>query len=102
MRIEMLVIADCPNTPAASDNLREALTRTGRGGVEVGVRLVTTPEDAAALPFAGSPTILIDGSDPFPSSGPTSELACRIYPTGHGLAGAPTVEQLVEILSSTP
>jgi hypothetical protein len=55
----------------------------------------------AEVPFAGSPTILLDGTDAFPSDGRTTELACRIYPTATGFAGMPTVEQLIEVLGKT-
>ena len=61
--------------------------------------MLRTSEEAGAVPFAGSPTILVNGEDGFPTEGPTIELACRIYPTGSGFAGLPTVEQLLEIFS---
>ncbi len=53
--------------------------------------------------FSGSPTLLFDGEDPFPS-GASAEanerqaLSCRIYATPQGLANAPTVEMLREAL----
>ncbi len=56
-------------------------------------RLVT---DAAALDFAGSPTILVDGADFFSRPDLTSSLTCRLYPTSDGLQGAPTVDELAQ------
>jgi hypothetical protein len=44
--------------------------------------------------FTGSPTLLIEGTDPFARPGAPVALACRTYPTPSGLAGAPTIEQL--------
>ncbi|MES2094961.1 MAG: thioredoxin family protein [Actinomycetota bacterium] len=69
-----------------------------RPETEVNYRLLSTSEDAAAVPFAGSPTILIDGEDLFPSAGRTADLACRLYFTPTGLAGLPTVEQIKDAL----
>lgn len=63
------------------------------------VHVVWTPEQAAALSFAGSPTVLVDGVDPFPSDGGIGELACRVYPVAERLAGAPGVEQIVDVLT---
>ncbi|MFP3466880.1 hypothetical protein [Leifsonia sp. SIMBA_070] len=60
--------------------------------------MLSTPEQAALVPFAGSPTITVDGEDLFPSDGGTSDLACRIYYTPDGLAGLPTVDQLIEAI----
>lgn len=56
------------------------------------------PEDATRLRFRGSPTILIDGADPFADKTSPVGLACRVLPTPDGLRGAPTVEQLVKVL----
>lgn len=38
--------------------------------------------------FRGSPTILVDGVDPFPGAA-LGHLAFRVFATGTGLAGAP-------------
>ena len=48
--------------------------------------------------FAGSPTILIDGADAFPTDGRTTDLACRVYYTDGRISRLPTVEQLVQAL----
>jgi hypothetical protein len=100
MKIEILRIPDCPNWHDAETHIREALSALERSDVDLTVRLLTTEEDAARVPFAGSPTILIDGRDPFPSSGTTTELTCRIYRTEDGFAGAPSTEQLLDALSA--
>ena len=69
--------------------------------MEVRRQFVGTVEDAQRLGFLGSPTVLIDGGDPFAEPGATPGLACRIYRTDGGLAGAPTVTQLRAALSGT-
>lgn len=96
MNIEVLHIGDCPNWVEAGNRLREALDAAGLDDIEINYRLLTTVEDAERLPFAGSPTILVDGEDLFPRGGQSSALGCRIYPTPVGLAGLPTTTQIME------
>jgi hypothetical protein len=52
----------------------------------------------APVDFPGSPTILIDGVDPFAGAMPGGP-ACRRYWTERGLDLAPSMEQLVEVLT---
>ena len=59
---------------------------------------MNTIEAAQALGFTGSPTLLIDGRDPFRNPAIPPSLSCRVYQTPDGLAGSPTVAQLVEVL----
>jgi hypothetical protein len=101
VNIEILHIEECDNWSDAGQRVRATLNATGHPDIGVENRLLQTSEEAAAVPFAGSPTILLDGTDPFPSDGRTTELACRIYPTATGFAGMPTVEQLIEVFSKT-
>ncbi len=98
MKIQLLHIDECPNWKDTEAHLRTALDSVGAPEETIDVILVSTAEEAAKYPFAGSPTILIDGEDPFPNGGPITELACRIYQTDTGLAGGPTIEQLTQIL----
>lgn len=100
MNIEVLHIEECPSWVEAGNRLREALNDSGLGETAIIYRLISTPEDAAQVPFAGSPTITIDGQDLFPSGGRTTDLACRVYPTPTGLAGLPTTEQLVDAIAA--
>lgn len=94
MKIEILHIADCPNSKEAGERAQLALAQAGVSDATIEYRLLSSPEDAATVPFAGSPTILINGVDAFPSEGRTSDLACRVYFTYPGLAGLPTTDQL--------
>ncbi len=98
MKVELLHIVECPNWEETGVRLRAALDAVGQSTVDIDYELLQTPEEAARRPFAGSPTILIDGEGPFPSGGPISVLACRVYQTGTGPAGAPTTEQLTQAL----
>ena len=93
----MLVVVDCPHAALARERITSALERLGRSA-HTSELVVASDEDATRLGFHGSPTILIDGHDPFPTGG-NPGLACRMYPTAHGMEGAPTVDQLVQVLS---
>lgn len=99
MRVELLYFDGCPNWTVADSRLADALRVVARDDLAVHRRKVETVEDAVALGFTGSPTVLVDGSDPFATGSEQVGLACRVYSTPEGLAGSPTVEQLVEVLS---
>jgi hypothetical protein len=89
----------CPSWRTARERLGEALTRIGRQDVPVGLVEVRSAADAMVTGFAGSPTILVDGEDLFPSAGRWEGLACRVYWTRCGPAGVPTVDDLAAALS---
>lgn len=48
----------------------------GLNGAQFVTTVVTTTEDAHRLGFIGSPTILVDGQDPFTKLGAQPALAC--------------------------
>jgi hypothetical protein len=91
----------CPNWHTAHERLRAALRDASMADVEPVLERVETLEDAERLKFAGSPTILIDGEDPFAETGAQFGLTCRVYRTPDGLAGSPTADQLRAILVGT-
>jgi hypothetical protein len=97
VRVQLLYFDGCPHWTLMEERLREALTLCGISQA-IEHCLVETPEGADEYCFAGSPSILLNGSDPFPA--PTSEfgLTCRVYSTPVGSAGAPTVEQLIAVI----
>lgn len=97
--IRLLYIDDCPNWVATEQHLGTALSRLGRGAEAITHVLVETLMEAEELGFIGSPTVLLDGRDPFARGGEPVAMACRVFRTPDGLAGSPTVEQLVEALS---
>jgi hypothetical protein len=98
MRIEILYIADCPNWRDAGTRLHTALARLGVAEVSIDYRLLSEREDFRGAPFAGSPTMLVDGRDLFPSQGATGDLACRVYVSEGRLAPLPTVDDLTTAL----
>jgi hypothetical protein len=95
VRVELLYFDDCPNWKTADGRLRALGSERG---FEVEHRRVITAEEAERAGFRGSPTILIDGRDPFARDGEPSALACRMYQTPEGPAGSPTEDQLRSVL----
>ncbi|MGO2051562.1 thioredoxin family protein [Arthrobacter sp. MYb211] len=99
MRIELLVIENCPNSALAAERLGAALEALGVRNTTILQHVLKTSAETRGTGFAGSPTIIAGGIDLFPAA-TTRELACRIYPTPDGLQGAPTVDQLTAALSA--
>ena len=99
MRIEFFYLDGCPNSASAEQRLQTALRRVGRGDVVVDRIQVEGPEHAERLGFIGSPTIRLDGRDPFTTGTEKVGFACRVYTTPEGLSGSPTVAQLMEVLA---
>jgi len=88
MDVELLVIPDCPHAEPALRLVLDALADLGLADVRPRMTVVT---DSADHRLAGSPTILIDGTDPFAAPVPVSGLACRVYP---GPAGLPSLSSM--------
>jgi hypothetical protein len=100
MQVKVLYFNDCPNWRIARQRLDEALHATGLAQrVDVTYQTVETDEEAQRVGFRGSPTILVDGRDPWADSRATGGLSCRIYATERGPDGAPSVAQLTEALA---
>ena len=98
--IELLHIADCPNSGETLLRLQRAVEITMPSNSPIKSTLIDSAETAASFLFAGSPTILVNGVELFPTDGRTSDLACRIYLTPNGLAGSPTQEQIEAALAA--
>ncbi len=97
IEIELLVVPDCPNeadavelitTAVADARVRATVTRT----------VIATRDQARQRGFVGSPTILLNGTDPFAQPDAAVGLACRLYSTPHGLRGVPTLRDLRQAL----
>jgi Alkylmercury lyase len=90
MRLEVLHVPDCPNLPTMLERLARVTD------LPVVSRVIETEADAAQFGMAGSPTLLVDGVDPFAVSGDCGcGVACRLYRDDDGrIAPAPSVEQL--------
>ena len=64
-------------------------------------REVTDEREAADAGMHGSPTLLIDGTDPFAGPDAPASLSCRLYRDASGriTRGAPSVEALRQALA---
>ena len=98
MRVELLYFDDCPNW-RVTDGLLATLSE--ELGFTVERREVHSLEEAEELDFRGSPTVRIDGADPFADPSGSVGMSCRIYATPEGLAGSPTLDQLRAALVGT-
>lgn len=88
MDIDLLYVTDGPHAPEARRRLLSAIERAAVPGVFVREHEVTSPDRAAALGMAGSPTILLDGHV-IAGVGEPGSLSCRLeeLPTVADLAG---------------
>jgi hypothetical protein len=100
MKITLRYFDGCPNWRIAEQRLRAALVDAGAADAEVALERVETHQEALDLGFQGSPTVLIDGRDPFADERADIGLACRVYATPEGPQGAPTFDQLREALGA--
>jgi hypothetical protein len=90
MKLEVLHVLDCPNLTSMLKGLGEVTE------LPITTRLITTEAEAAEFGMAGSPTLLIDGIDPFAATGGCdSGVSCRLYRDSTGrIIAAPPIEQL--------
>lgn len=98
MEITLQYFDGCPNWKIAAERL--AVIAVEHPGTVVTRRLVENQEDAEAIHFRGSPSILVGGTDLFPDPAAPVGLACRIYTTPTGMADAPTLEQLRDAITT--
>lgn len=94
MTITIQYFAGCPHWKLADERVRRAVRQLARTDVKVEYELIDSPEAADRARFRGSPTILIDGHDPFAGKDQAFGLSCRVYETEEGAQGAPTEAQL--------
>jgi hypothetical protein len=94
VRVRLQYLEGCPSWPVAEDRLRQILKELGRSDVSIELERVETLARAQEVAFRGSPTVLVDGEDPFLDEDAQVGLACRIYRTEQGPEGAPSLAQL--------
>jgi hypothetical protein len=99
MELTLLTVPDCPNAAAFEERLAAALA--SHPGAVVRRRVITGEQEAAEAGMHGSPTLLIDGTDPFAAPGQPPSLSCRLYRDAAGRTGAvPSVHELRRVLSA--
>jgi hypothetical protein len=86
-------VPGCPNAPVLQDRLEAVLDE--RAGDSLSHEVISDEGEAAMLGMHGSPTLLIDGVDPFAEPGQAPTMSCRLYRDENGQpSGAPSVGQL--------
>ena len=97
--VELLVVPECPNESVALSVLRLAFDRVGLVAQSVRTTVIASQEQAQERGFVGSPTILINGVDPFGAPGQSPAFACRVYATPAGLSGMPPLDDVISALT---
>ena len=92
VRVTLQYFDGCPNWKD-TDRLLAQL------GVAVDYQRIESPEEAVEHGFRGSPTVLVDGVDPFFDPDAQVGLACRVYASPEGLSGKPPVVELERALA---
>ena len=97
MELTLLTVPACPNAALFEERLADALA--GHPDAVVRRREIANERAAAEAGMHGSPTLLIDGVDPFATPGQPPSLSCRLYRDATGRAeGAPPVDALQRVL----
>ncbi|WP_338748012.1 thioredoxin family protein [Janibacter alittae] len=97
MDVTLQYFQGCPNWEVADARL--AAIAAERSDVTVTRQLVESVEEAQRLGFHGSPSILVDGEDPFAAPDTAVGLSCRVYRTPEGPSGVPTLAQLRAVIA---
>lgn len=101
LELIVLTVPDCPNGPLIEARLSEVVS--GRSDVQVIHRVVEGQGQAEQWEMRGSPTLLVDGIDPFAEPGTPFSVSCRMYRDEDGrLDGAPSVNALRQAIPSRP
>lgn len=97
VRLQVLHVPGCPHVVVLTARLAQL---TG-DRVQVEARTVRNEDEAVLLGMRGSPTLLIDGTDPFTAGVQPPSLSCRLYPGEDGaLTGVPSLAQLRQAIAS--
>lgn len=100
MRVELLTVPDCPNRESILRNIDAAIEAFDLHDVHVTERCIETAEEARVSGMNGSPTLLIDGVDPFAERESEPSLSCRLFLDDDRFVPVPTTAQLGHALSS--
>jgi hypothetical protein len=93
VKIEVLYIADCPNSRPTIEVVREVLREQGFPPDIIEIE-ISDAAQAAALSFLGSPTVRVDGKNVEPSVNlfPSYGVSCRTYFVDGRFEGTPRRE----------
>ena len=87
----------CPGWTTARNRI-ELAAKALEAEAAVTFMKVESDEEAERIGFRGSPSILVEGNDLFPTEASTIGMSCRIYMVDGKAEGAPSVDQLVVAL----
>lgn len=96
MDVALLYFDGCPHWETAERILTDVAAEFD---LTVSKKRVRSSAEADDLGFRGSPTLLVDGVDPFADPDAPTGLSCRLYLTPEGLRGSPTADMLRSVLS---
>ncbi|WP_328611251.1 hypothetical protein OG943_19695 [Amycolatopsis sp. NBC_00345] len=98
MELVVLSVPDCPNVALLDEQLATLLV--GRDDVQLMHRQITDLDQANREGMHGSPTMLVDGTDPFADPDATPSVSCRLFPDDRGhLRRSPSFAALTAALA---
>ncbi|MEV3989874.1 organomercurial lyase [Streptomyces sp. NPDC049837] len=95
MALTVLMVPGCPKADVLRERLAEAMAGQD-DDVRVEWREVRDEAEAVRLGMHGSPTLLVNGADPFVREGEAPSLSCRVDPGG---SAVPSVDRLRAVLA---
>jgi hypothetical protein len=98
MSITVLYVPGCPGAALLRHRLHQVLGATLSR--QVTWQVITSEEQARQHAMTGSPTLLVDGSDPFAHPGQQPSLSCRLYRDDGTPSLAPSSPQLDAVLTA--
>ena len=87
VHLTVLAVPGCPNVALLEERL--ACVLGSRRDVTVSRHVIADEREAARRGMHGSPTILVDGADPFAGPGQAASVSCRCTGTATGGLAAP-------------
>lgn len=101
MKVTIQYFDGCPHWKLADERVRKVLKSLSTYDVQLEYQLIDSPKTAERVGFRGSPTILVDGRDPFVTGDEPIGMSCRVFRTDEGVQGSPTESQLRRLLSGS-
>lgn len=97
MNVTLQYFDSCPNWKVTDRRIRQVAADNSLD-ISLNHQFIGSPEDADKYGFHGSPSILVNGVDPFATDETPIAYACRLYESDEGIAEAPTIEQIARAL----
>jgi len=99
MELMVLAVPDCPGVPVLEERLAAVLADLPQ--VPVARMVIGDEAGAARSGMHGSPTLLVDGADPFAGPDAVTSMSCRLYRGEDGrMEWAPSVAELRRVLGA--